>query len=192
MCMCLRQQKRGNRDAIDRVRACRLVGMRAEGLTRGNVDVSSPVMVDVFDRLRRQRSLVCGCGAVRVPVSTGEATEMSGGKCDGSHGACAVCETIRKGTKCETCEDDCEPGLCKTMYDASYIDHVQRTRIAVLVAQRDEAVHIGRDLITWARGSGVAIGAVIDAERRLDVISPRPFISHACVSPKRTSTPEKE
>jgi hypothetical protein len=40
-----------------------------------------------------------------------------------------------------------------------------------LVRQRDEAIRIARDLITWAKASDVSAGAVIDAQSRLDRLS---------------------
>jgi hypothetical protein len=43
---------------------------------------------------------------------------------------------------------------------------------AEIVAQRDEAIHIARDLITWAKASDVSAGAVIDAGARLARLSP--------------------
>lgn len=66
----------------------------------------------------------------------------------------------------------------------------QSSKLGVALAERDgmrlqftQAVHVARDLITWARASGVKESAVIDAESRLARISPRPMVSHACVTP---------
>ncbi len=42
-----------------------------------------------------------------------------------------------------------------------------------LRSERDEAIHIARDLLTWAEASGVTAGAVIEASSRLGKLRPR-------------------